>query len=175
MARVLVAYGTKNGSTAEIAQAIAEELRRHQHEADCVDAGAVGDVAPYDAVVLGSAVYVKRWRREARGLLRRQRRELSEKPVWVFSSGPVGEQKDETKAAQWAEPRRTMAMVERLGAREHVVFGGRVPLEPHNFLERAMLKNTPPEFADRRNWDEIRAWGAKIAAELSGSARPASA
>jgi menaquinone-dependent protoporphyrinogen IX oxidase len=45
MARVLVAYGTKNGSTAEIAQAIVEELRGHQHEADCVDAGTVGDVA----------------------------------------------------------------------------------------------------------------------------------
>ncbi len=41
-----------------------------------------------------------------------------------------------------------MVEVEHLGAREHVVFGGRVPVDPHNFIERAMAKNTPAEFAE---------------------------
>jgi menaquinone-dependent protoporphyrinogen oxidase len=164
VSRVLVAYATKNGSTAEIADAIADELRGRGAEVDCRDAGTVRDVDSYDAVVLGSAVYMKRWRKEARRFLRRHRRELGELPFWVFSSGPVGEQKQgDTKAAEWAEPRRMVATVERLGAREHVIFGGRVPLEPTNFIERAMLENTPPEFADRRDWDQIRGWAAGIA------------
>ena len=164
--RVLVAYASKNGSTAEIAQAITEELQRHGLEADCREAGSVPDLAPYGAVVLGSAVYMKRWRPSARRFLRRHRAALPGLPWWVFNSGPVGEPTDDPKAAEWASPPKVMARVEALKAREHVVFGGRVPLEPRNFVERAMVKNTPKEFADRRDWAEIRGWAAGIAADL---------
>ncbi len=176
MTRILVAYASKNGSTAEIAEAIATELRRHELEADCLEAGAVRDLAAYQAVVLGSAVYAKRWRSSARRFLRRHHSELRSLPWWVFSSGPVGEPTDDPKEATWLEPPKTIARVVELGAREHVVFGGRVPAEPHNMIERAMAKNTPPEFADRRDWSEIEAWAAKIADDLqSGRGVPAAA
>ena len=62
-----------------------------------------------------------------------------------------------------------VAQLERLGAREHVVFGGRLPLEPAGFVEKAMVNETPPEQRDLRNWDEIREWAAKIAREVNGS------
>jgi menaquinone-dependent protoporphyrinogen oxidase len=134
--KALVAYASKNGSTEEIAQAIAEELRSHGLEADCREAGEVRDLKPYGAVVLGSAVYAKRWRPSARCFLRRHGPALSVMPWWVFSSGPVGEPKadDEAKAAEWYEPPKIITKVERLGAREHIVFGGRVPAEQHNFI-----------------------------------------
>ncbi|HZE03746.1 MAG TPA: flavodoxin domain-containing protein [Solirubrobacteraceae bacterium] len=168
MQRVLVAYASKNGSTAEIAEAIARELGGRGLEADCREAGTVRDLAPYGAVVLGSAVYAKRWRRPARRFLHRHGEALAGLPWWVFSSGPVGEPKpDEAKAAEWLEPPKIMAEAERLGVREHVVFGGRIPAEPRNFIERAMVKNTPPEFADRRDWDEIAAWAAAIGRQLT--------
>jgi len=164
--KALVAYASKNGSTAEIAQAIAEELRSHGLEADCLEAGEVRDLEPYGAVVLGSAVYMKRWRPSARRFLRRHRAALSGLPWWVFNSGPVGKPSDDPKAAEWAAPPKVMARVEASGAREHAVFGGRLPLKPRNFVERAMVKNTPKEFADRRDWEEIRRWAAGIASEL---------
>lgn len=168
MTRVLVAYASKNGATAAIAEAVAEELERHGLEVRCVEAGSVREIEPYDAVVLGSAVYARRWRSTARRFLRRHGQALSLLPWWVFSSGPVGEPKpdDDARAAAWLEPPKTMAKVERLGARTHVVFGGRVPLEPRSFIERAMVKNTPPEFADRRDWEEIARWAADIARQL---------
>ena len=177
MTRVLVAYASKNGSTAEIADAIAQELQRHGLEVDCLEAGAVRHLESYGAVVLGSAVYAKRWRGSARRFLHRHRAVLASMPWWVFSSGPVGEPKsDDPEAAAWLEPPKIMVEVERLGAREHVVFGGRVPVDPRNFIERAMVKNTPVEFADRRNWEEIAAWAARIAAQLKqGSGIPAAA
>jgi menaquinone-dependent protoporphyrinogen oxidase len=59
-----------------------------------------------------------------------------------------------------------MAKVERLGARAHVVFGGRVATQPHNFVERAMAKNTPAQYADRRDWDQITGWADDIAAQI---------
>lgn len=53
-----------------------------------------------------------------------------------------------------------------MGAREHVVFGGRVPAQPRGFVERGMVENTPPQWRDRRDWDAIRAWARHISADL---------
>ncbi|MFN8217662.1 MAG: flavodoxin domain-containing protein [Solirubrobacterales bacterium] len=163
----LVAYASKRGSTAEIASAVAEELRAAGLEVECRESGEVKELAGYDAVVLGSAVYAKRWRGDARHFLRHHGEALAALPFWVFSSGPVGDPAEEDEgSAEWVEPRRTIARVEELGARGHVVFGGRVPAEPHGMVEKAMAKNVPPEFRDRRDWDEIRAWARGVAAEL---------
>lgn len=166
MTNVLVAYASKRGSTAEIAQAIADTLRAEGLAAECAPAGDVGSLEPYDAVVLGSAVYMKRWRGDARHFLHRHRGELARRPLWVFSSGPVGEPREDEDASGWLEPARIVDRVERLGARQHVVFGGRVPAEPHGPLERAMVRDIPLEHRDRRDWDEIRTWAAGIAAAL---------
>lgn len=166
---VLVAYASKNGSTAEIASAIAEELRAAGLSAALCDVGEVAALEQYDTVVLGSAVYMRRWRAPARRFLRRRRSELSEREVWLFSSGPVGEQKP--GGERWTVPKLVTRMAPRIGAREHVVFGGRVPVEPKNFMERAMVRDTPEHLRDLRDWDEIRAWARKIA---DASAQPGS-
>ncbi len=165
--KVLVAYASKRGSTAEIAAAVAEELRAAGLDVDCVDSGEVEDLGGYEAVVLGSAVYTKRWRGDARHLLKRHRKELATLPFWVFSSGPVGDPANDNP--DWEEPPRTIEKVEELGGRGHAIFGGRVPAEPKGPLEKAMVNYTPPEFRDRRDWDEIRAWARGVAAELAGS------
>ena len=51
----------------------------------------VGAVEEFDAVVLGSAVYMGQWMRPARELAERSAAALAARPVWLFSSGPVGE------------------------------------------------------------------------------------
>jgi len=170
MAKVLVAYASKRGSTAEIAETIAAVLRESGAQADCVEAGAVAELGGYDAVVLGSAVYMRRWRGDARRFLRRHRRELAALPLWVFSSGPTGDPARDNPA--WTEPPHTIRKAEEVGAREHVVFGGSMPAEPHGRMEQAMVENTPPEWRDRRDWDAIRAWARRIAADL-GAGRAA--
>ena len=169
MAHVLVSYATKHHSTAEIAEAIAAELRERGNDVDCVDA-ADAHAAGYDAVVLGSAVYMGRWRREARRFLKHERKQLSAMPFWVFSSGPVGEGSgDAEKDEKWLEPASVIELAESLGVREHVVFGGRIPPDPSGFVESAMARNTPPEHQDLRDWDQIRTWAASIASALAGA------
>ena len=91
MTHILVAYASKRGSTGEIADAIADVLRQSGLEVDCKSAGEVGSLDSYDGIVLGSAVYMKRWRGDAKHFLRKHGEELSRLPFWVFSSGPVGD------------------------------------------------------------------------------------
>ncbi|MFN8113789.1 MAG: flavodoxin domain-containing protein [Solirubrobacterales bacterium] len=161
--KVLVAHASKHGSTAEIAEAIAAGLRENGLDADCMPAADVEDVGAYDAVVLGSAVYMKRWQGDARHFLRSHAKELGTIPFWVFSSGPTGDPAEDDAA--WQEPKRTIAKAEKLGVRDHVVFGGRISPEAGR-MAKAMAENTPEEYRDRRDWDEIRAWAAGIATEL---------
>jgi menaquinone-dependent protoporphyrinogen oxidase len=126
-------------------------------------ASEVDDLSGYDAVVLGSAVYAKRWRPEARKFAHRHGRALRELPVWLFSSGPFGAPEEHPTAPMPPFAERLAAQID---AREHVMFGGRVPADPGNFVERAMAKNTPAEARDARDWPAIEAWARGVAEQL---------
>lgn len=162
MPSVLVAFASKHGATAEIAEAVAETLRDAGLAVDTIDAGEIRKLDHYDAVVLGSAVYMKRWRGDAKHFLHHHRAALAQRPFWVFSSGPAGEPTEDE--ADWAEPPRIARQVEALGARGHVVFGGRLPED--GWISRTVAENTPPEYRDRRDWDAIRDWAQHIAVQV---------
>jgi menaquinone-dependent protoporphyrinogen oxidase len=89
---------------------------------------------------------------------------LAERPLWLITSGPCGQ-----ADPSWAAPPGIEKRATRLGARGHVVFGGRMPGEPSNFIERAMVKRCPPEHRDLRDWDVIRGWARAIADELASA------
>jgi menaquinone-dependent protoporphyrinogen oxidase len=161
---VLVAYASKRGSTAEIAETIAATLRREGLGVCLERAEDVQSLDRYDAVVLGSAVYMKRWRGDARHFLKKHRKALKQMPFWVFSSGPVGDPSNDNP--EWTEPPKIVEKVEELGGREHVVFGGCLPAEPQGLMEGTMVEGTPKEFRDRRDWATIRAWASQIAVAL---------
>ena len=89
--RVLVAYATRHGSTAEIAERIGQHLRQAGLSVDVQPVGQVDDLAPYRAVVLSSGVYIGRWHRAATRFLKTHQEKLANRPVRLFSSGPTGE------------------------------------------------------------------------------------
>ena len=162
--KVLVAYASKRGSTAEIAEVIAATLCREDLKVCLEPVGEVASLDGYDAVVLGSAVYMKRWRGDARHFLKQHRKTLRQMPFWVFSSGPVGDPaRDDSK---WTEPPKLVAKIEEMGVRGHTVFGGCLPAKPPGMAEKARGDGTPREYRDRRDWAEIRRWAAAIAATL---------
>jgi menaquinone-dependent protoporphyrinogen oxidase len=166
--RILVAYGTKHGATAEIAEAIGKALREGGLEVDVQRAREVRSLDPYRVVVLGSAVYAGRWRGDAMRLLRRP--ELKDREVWLFSSGPVGEDKgDPAEVERWTRPQQVRDLEGEIGAREHAVFGGKVD-EDAGFIRKKMARNMPPELRDRRDWQQIENWAGALAAALAQKA-----
>ncbi|MGD2051193.1 MAG: flavodoxin domain-containing protein [Acidimicrobiia bacterium] len=160
---VLVTAASKHGATAQIAKAIADALTRRGVEAVQPALDDVAGVDGYDAVVLGSAVYMGRWMKEAKGFVEHHRDALRARPVWLFSSGPLG---DPLKPAD--DPVDAAAMVEASGAREHRVFPGEIAKDRLSLGERAVVKAVRAPYDDYRDWGDIDAWAAGIASALTG-------
>ena len=87
---ILVAYASKYGATRGIAERIADKLRQMGKDVDLRPAGAVDDVGADEAIVIGSAVYSGSWLPEAAEFVRSHSATLAVRPVWLFSSGPLG-------------------------------------------------------------------------------------
>lgn len=168
--RILVAYATKSGATAGIAQAIGEELGRMGLPADVQLADSVRDLAGYDAVILGSAVYIGKWRKEALRFGLRHAEELRRKPIWLFESGPTDTSADEGKAVP---AKGAVELAARIGARQLIVFGGKFgPEQVGNFTRSLIAKGDKSPYGDFRNFDRIRAWARGIGTELQAHAAP---
>lgn len=162
--RILVTYGSRMGSTAQIASAIADVLRTRGFVVTLLPAQQVHSVAPYDGVVLGSAIYAGRWRREAVALLARERIGLKRRRVWLFQSGVsmIGPDPDANPT-----PKLVTALAAEVDAPIPVTFAGcLIPATAKGLLARLMARFSPAR-GDHRDWDAIRAWANQIADQLS--------
>ena len=159
--RVLVTAATKYGATAGIAAAIAEVLDEHGLEATVLPPEQVKGVDGYQAVVVGSAVYAGHWLKPARELLERHGGELAARPVWLFSSGPVG---DPPKPEE--DPVDVADLLAATGAREHRIFAGKLVRKQLSFPERAIVSALRVPEGGFRDWSQVRQWAAGIAAAI---------
>jgi menaquinone-dependent protoporphyrinogen oxidase len=80
----------------------------------------------YEAVVLGSAVYTGRWLQPAKELVQRFGGALAGRPVWLFSSGPVGDPSRKLVQRMGADPVDLPDILERTQARDHRIFAGKL-------------------------------------------------
>jgi menaquinone-dependent protoporphyrinogen oxidase len=156
--RVLVVVASKHGSTREIAEAVARDLG-----AVLQDAEHAPSPAGFDAVVVGSAVYAGRWRETARDWVSAHAAELRTRPVWLFSSGPIG-----SPPFPPDEPHDVHPLSELIGARGHQVFPGRLDKGLLSFGERAVVTAMRAPLGDFRDWDAVRVWAAEVARLLRG-------
>jgi menaquinone-dependent protoporphyrinogen oxidase len=190
MTRVLIVHASRHGATAGIAERIAEVLRTTGVEASVAAAAEMPDPSPMDACVVGGAVYMGSWVKEGTEFLERYAPTLAERPVWLFSSGPLTGSSMESKepvdpienALGPAEGpgsggrRRLEELAARIHPREHRVFAGAFDptLPPKAMSERAVRmmpgskRILPP--GDYRDWPAIEAWAREIADALTGVA-----
>lgn len=160
--RVLVTAASRHGSTREIADAIAKGLEARGLDAHCV---AIEDAAldGHDAVILGSAVYTGHWLEPARRFAEDNAAALAERPVWLFSSGPLGPPEH---LVPEGDPVDVAALMATTRARGHRIFAGRLSKKGLSFGEKAMVMAVRAPEGDCRDWDAIDAWAGELAAAL---------
>ena len=160
---VIIVVGSKHGSTRAIAEAVGDELRDHGLDVSIADADAAAiSLDGYDAAVIGSAVYVGRWMKDARTFLEANRELLGKMPLWLFSSGPLGE-----ASVQSDDLADVRAFADDVRARDHRVFVGKLDKADLSIAERAAVRIVHVPYGDARKWGEIRSWAENIATELT--------
>ncbi|WP_228531082.1 MULTISPECIES: flavodoxin domain-containing protein [Myxococcaceae] len=163
--RILVAYGSERGGTEGIAQMVAEVLRLAGFAVDVRAASEVDALEGYGAVVLGGALYMGRWHRDARRFVLRHEAALRALPVWLFSSGPLDD--SATRGEQLPAVPGVQKLLARIGARGHVTFGGRLLPDAKGPIAHAMARQ---HAGDWRNPAFIQRWAASIAVSLPRAA-----
>jgi menaquinone-dependent protoporphyrinogen oxidase len=167
MMTVLVAVASRHGATQEIAERIGKAIHHAGFAVDVVklvDSSEYGprpDPAEYDAVVIGSAVYLGRWLAPAREFIRENAETLKSMPVWAFSSGPVGEQR-----ADGDEGPTGAALLGPIDPVDHRVFGGKIDRAQLGPVEHAVVAVIRAPDEDDRDWDAISAWAGEISRAL---------
>jgi menaquinone-dependent protoporphyrinogen oxidase len=162
--RVLVTVASKHGSSTEIAGVIGDVLMKRGLEVSVLAPDSVHSIEGYDAVIIGSGVYAGHWLGPAKLFVERNRELFARRPVWLFSSGPIGD-----PAKPVGDPADAAAMIEATHARGHRVFAGRLDKADLSFPETLIIKAVRAPEGDYRGWDEVRAWADEIARELTGA------
>lgn len=158
--KVLVAVGSKYGTSREVARLIADAISSHGFEVDFQDACDVQGIQYYEAVVLGSAVYGGLWRRDASSLLREHTDELRTKDVWLFSVGM------ETVVKPGQPLDESDGFARDVAAHDHARFPGAINWDRLNVGEKALIKALNPPKGDFRDFTDVREWAEEIAKKL---------
>jgi len=178
---VLVTYASRHGATQGIAERIGETLRANGLDAETRPAASVRNASAYDAFVIGSAAYMEHWLKDAKSFVDRNRDVLAARPVWLFSSGPIGPDPVDKHGVDQkvaAVPKEAPELVAALHARDHHVFFGaydpdQKPVGMVEGLGMRFMKLMPAAreaipAGDFRDWPEIESWATAIAHELLG-------
>jgi len=163
---VLVTYGSKHSGTQGLAQMVATDLREEGLQVDLVAPSKVQRLEDYQAVVVGGSLYAFRWHRAAKRFVKHHTAELRQRPVFFFSSGPL----DDSATTKTIPPvKGVQALMDRVGARGHATFGGRLSPDAKGFPASAMAKKRSGDWRDPA---QVQAWVRSIAPVIrSGAAR----
>jgi menaquinone-dependent protoporphyrinogen oxidase len=163
---VLVAAASKHGATGEIAARIGARLAERGVDVEVKNLEQVAGLSGYDALVIGSGIYLGTWLKQARRFLDEHADELAQRPTWLFASGsivgdpPVGDDPNALRAGL------ADRLLELTRAREHKLFAGKLDTGKLGLLEKTAVRGAHASEGDHRDWQAIDDWADAIAHEL---------
>lgn len=170
--KILVAYATRGGTTADVAEAIAVTLIENGGQAEVHPVQAVTTLEPYGAVVVGSAIQGKQWLPEAVQFVQTHRAELSHKPFAAFLVCLTlalnnEEWREKANVAEWLAPVRTLVTPISEGYFAGVLNISTIPSISDRLKFRASVMSGLWSEGDHRDWEAIHAWAKDLAAKLA--------
>lgn len=164
--KALVAYASKYGATEEIAERIGLKLSQSGLQVDILRVEEVQKIEPYEAIVIGSAIYLGHWRKVAVKFLRKYRRQLANKKVWLFSSGPTGKGKSiESMKGRKVAP-TLQILLNIVKPNDIALFRGYLNPDKMNLIERFLVGKLKTPVGDFRDWEAIENWAQLIVDDL---------
>jgi|WetSurMetagenome_2_1015567.scaffolds.fasta_scaffold02786_9 menaquinone-dependent protoporphyrinogen oxidase len=164
-ARILVAYATRNGSTAEIALAVAKELENAGAAVTVSDMKTITSVADYTAVVIGAPLYMGNLVKEVKQFVGRHKESLQKRPIAVFAVGIAPKSPDPGAVGQ-----ATAALhvaIDPLQPVASIIFAGKVDTKKLSFIQRKMTELAKSPVGDFRDWAAIAAWARELTGKMS--------
>lgn len=170
MTSILIVYASADGSTAEVAERLGDQLRQSGAQVTVASVGAWPDPSLFDVVVAGSAIHDGALLPEFVSYVQAREAVLTGRPVWLFSlgmgpilHGPIG-----TLMARTVPP-AIAAVRDQLGAVDYHQFAGRFTRSPQRRIRMVMWAiGAAP--GDHRDWDDVQRWAVAIAQDPSGPA-----
>jgi menaquinone-dependent protoporphyrinogen oxidase len=163
---ILVTYASRYGSTAEIGHKIGEVLASAGLRVDVSEVKDVPNLKQYRAVILGSAVYIGKWRKDAIRFLKIFEKDLTERKIWIFSTGPTGKGDPEKLLDGWSFPPSLKPLAERIDPEDITVFHGALNMDKLNSVHRFMINKIKAPVGDYRDWEQVTNWAKDIASKL---------
>jgi len=162
---ILVAYATRYGSTAEVAEAVGDELRKAGAEVDVQPIDDIQDLSRYQAVIIGSPIYMGKWLPEAQVFVERHQQHLRGIPVAYFAVGLtiMGGTPDAIRKAE-----ASMGQVRMLVNPVDIgIFPGRLESSRLSVADRAITKLIRAKTGDFRDWEAVRAWAQALRPKIA--------
>jgi menaquinone-dependent protoporphyrinogen oxidase len=171
---ILVAYASRAGSTAGVAEAIGQTLAASGAQVEVRAMHDVQDLAAYQAVVAGSAIQGGRWLPEAMHFMQTHRATLAQKPFAAFlvcmTLAMPGADNYREHVATWLEPVRALVRPLSEGLFAGALDIRKIPSFGDRLKFRLSIAFGVWREGDHRDWNAIRAWASNLAATLQPAA-----
>jgi menaquinone-dependent protoporphyrinogen oxidase len=164
--KLLVTYASKEDATVEIAERIGKDLVAKGLQVDVMPVNEVKKVTSYDAVVVGSCVYIGQWNEDAILFVKKFEDDLRFLPVWIFSSDPTDSGDIYRLVRGWRLPNVVQKYVDRIEPEGVTIFHEHVEADQVNWLEKWMKGKSENNDAGFRDWHKVDNWATQIAAHL---------
>ncbi len=169
--KVLIAYASAHGSTAEVAEFIGHVLSERGLSVTAASADTLSNIKGYDVIVLGTAIHAGTWLPAMTDFVSRFADELAQRSVFMWVNCiRVMEQYGEEHVM---EHYMVHELLRKINPKSVTAFAGKLDLQSVDWNERWTLAarydgmTWPSSFdGDFRNWDEIRTWAHQIADTL---------